>query len=804
MIGLLRFLTLAALLAFVVGLADPVAVTFVEADADHRSVELVDGGDVAGAVERATTAILAAAGRAGPRAAELTLRAARPVAELPRGPLGAELVTETAPLSFEPGAVRVVLPRPPAVGRPVELEVRLPREVRSARDGGAPIAGNYPVTLTVLDAVGRVLEETAVLRADRPAKASFVPTRAGRHRVTLAVQVADRQLTFTGAFDARPAPRVLVLEPSGNAAAALAAQGVAVDVPAAGRAIGTAELEGFAAVVVGAELPAPVQRVIADAMTDGLGVFVLAPGFGAPGAPLFDALPLLPEPRGAAGARVEGGGNAGAGGGATAPSSTPDSLPQPDPTQPDPTTDPAPADPTSPQPTPADRPPPTGEIEDPTPVSEDPIEVDKRSIAMVLVVDRSGSMGNVVGPERRSKMSYAKTSALQSARALTAGDQVGIVTFGNKNAARVELPLTDAEDGAAIRAGVARLAHGLENTFLLAGLQRAGELLAPAQVAVKHVVVVTDGEFRTDETFALRALAHRLFRGEGISCSILSIVDETTNTEFAKDAASITNDGGGQFFAIPAADQVPVFVSAEVARSLDRAGRSGGGGPGEGDGEGDGEPAPDSMTEPPDDPVADPPADPEPKEAEKPEPEPPQRVPVRAVARSPLLLPRPAAGTTWPTLGAAVPTTAPLDAAVLLVAGDDGWPLLCFGNRGLGRIGAFAADLFGGAGAEMRGESAFPARLTLWVQHVMRAERDAEPTTVALSWELDEPAPLPAGIAAFERLGGDRVTAAATAPAPALVRRTTSRLPDWALGALALVLLLAVVERVAVLRGRVA
>ena len=39
-----------------------------------------------------------------------------------------------------------------------------------------------------------------------------------------------------------------------------------------------------------------------------------------------------------------------------------------------------------------------------------------------------------------------------------------------------------------------------------------------------------------------------------------------------------------------------------------------------------------------------------------------------------------------------------------IVAGDEGWPLLAYGNRGLGRVGAFAADLCGEPGSRWRDE----------------------------------------------------------------------------------------------------
>ena len=190
---------------------------------------------------------------------------------------------------------------------------------------------------------------------------------------------------------------------------------------------------------------------------------------------------------------------------------------------------------------------------------------------MVLVVDRSGSMGHRL-PNGRTPMSYAKTSALETARALTEGDQVGIVTFGNKGAGRVELEMTDALQATQVRAGVEKLAHGMEFTYLLSGLKQADRLLRPVRAAVKHVVVISDGEFDTSESVALRALANKMAQQGHMSVTILAIVSGRGSSLFMRYAEEIATDGGGQFLAIQAAEQVPVDAEIGAACGLCAAG----------------------------------------------------------------------------------------------------------------------------------------------------------------------------------------------------------------------------------------
>ena len=198
--------------------------------------------------------------------------------------------------------------------------------------------------------------------------------------------------------------------------------------------------------------------------------------------------------------------------------------------------------------------------------------VERGSIAMVLVVDRSGSMGTSLS-NGRTKMSYAKSSALRTAQALSDGDQVAIVTYGNKGQGRIELPMTAATAEEQVRSGVDHLAHASELTFLLGGLQVAEQLLRGTTAAVKHVIVITDGEFDTSEDIALRALARRMRNEQQASVSVIAITDAFTGSGFKKLSEELTKDGGGQFVPTDDPTTVPVFVVAEVTRALQRVGR---------------------------------------------------------------------------------------------------------------------------------------------------------------------------------------------------------------------------------------
>ncbi|MCU0862583.1 MAG: VWA domain-containing protein [Planctomycetes bacterium] len=676
------------------------------------------------------TRLLQAAAAVGPPAVELAVHWRESLSALDPAPgpfarLGAAAALPT-PMPFAPAALQLLALAPAAVDRPLALQL-----------AAVPVAVPWPAVLRLRVAGDVVAEERLQLGPSTAVLTAYVPSRAGVHEVELVAELDGRRLSALGELPVGPAPEVLLLEPSGLAAAALKAQGLAV----VSAASPPDDWRRYAAVVIGQPLPVAAQQELLAAVIDGTGAFVLAPAFDAPGAPMRALLPLRPLPPVAGPEAGPGNGRAPA---------RPNAEPS-----------------TPPPPPPPSTTPPRGDTEGAGRVAPEPIEVDKRSIAMVLVVDRSGSMGNLVGGTGYTKMSYAKTSALQTARALGPGDLVGLVTFGNKDAGRVELPLTDATATAAVRAGIEALKHATEQTFLLSGLRLAHDRLRACAAAVKHVVVISDGEFFTSERIALQDEALAM-RGDRISLSVISIVDASTDPAFKTLAEELTRDGGGTFLPTSDPSLVPTFVTAEVTRALQRVGRK----PRPGDG-GPAQSAPPAPEAPP------PPPPPPPAPEPAPEVPPPQAIVVRALTPSRLLLPTPSA---WPTLGAAVAGEAPLDAQVLLIAGEEGWPLLAFGNRGLGRVGAFAADLCGPDGAEFRREAAFSARLAQWVQTLLPALPAEAPRSLLQQVTVTPPAPWPAERAALAAMAGTEPVPvdALPQPGPQLVRHEHSLVPAGA------------------------
>lgn len=713
--------------------------------------------DLPAAPVAARTTLLAAAGHIDPRAQDLVVRWQPPASPPLDGPahrvraFGAMVVAPpTLPLA--PSDLQLLALGELVAGRPVALRVATP-----------PLEVPLPASLTVRAGAALLLLQDLLVGGAEPATVTFVAPLEGELTFEVVVRAGAATLRASGSASLGPPARILVLEPSGLAAAALRAQGVQVTTGAEA----PADWREFAAVLLGGPLPADDQQRLVAAVLDGTGVLALGPAFGVDEAPIRALLPVRPDP--VQPSVGEGERDAAGPGRADAPP-----PPEPPPAEPPPT----PPDPTPPDPSGAGR------------VGDQPIDVDKHTIAMVLVVDRSGSMGQVLA-NGRTKMSYAKSSASRTAQALGEGDQVAIVTYGNKDQGRVELPLTDATDRAVIGAGIDRLAHASEMTFLLSGLRRAQELLAPSRSAVKHVVVITDGEFFVSEDLALKSVARALRSDGKATLSVIAITDANTDPAFLKLSEEMTKAGGGQFLPISDPTAVPTFVVAEVTRALQRVGRT----PREGDGAEvsttEAPPPPERRPEPP--PREPPPARPRPAEPSM------RRLQVRSVAVSPLLLPEPQPA--WPELGGALAGTAPFEAQVLLVAGDDGWPLLAFANRGLGRVGAFAADLFGDDGAMFRSDASFPGRLAAWLQSVLPVRPEPQPRPLLTASSCEPPLPTPHEATALAAFAGGAGQVEPEAPAPWAERAVVADLAAWAPWLLAALVALAGIERLVVQRA---
>ncbi|MEE2885832.1 MAG: VWA domain-containing protein, partial [Planctomycetota bacterium] len=589
-----------------------------------------------------------------------------------------QVLTTRPVLPLDPGSVRVRSMHGISKGRPAMFEVLL----------GAPGVDRPELRgrLRVLDPGGRVVCDAA-LPGDAVERVEWRPVVEGRHRVQIVLQVGEGpgrcEMRGVGEVEvAAPPPITIVGAAASSLADALRVQGLPVQVQ---KSLPT-QLVGT--LVLLDPLDVAQQRRLREFVEAGGGVFLV-------GGPRGGALPPPTEPLGA-----------------LAPV-TRLALPPPD--KPDEKSEGEASKQRS-----------SETDEDPPPVKKDqePPEKDtaakgdtagrrlkieerdvhRRAIAMVLLIDRSGSMTNPV--EKRdaagqmNRMDLAKASAMHTAAALDDGDQLAVISFGSS--ATAVLKLSPVQDRARIRRGLAGLrARRDESTKVGSALDVARRMLVQAKAAVKHVVIVTDGAIHDagPRYFGALGLARKFHEQKtGITVTLVQAVPDsemeqgsaTRSIKLMEEANGVKFDPDPDVpfpFYIKASsfDAVPRLIVTEVEKVRTKAGRPA-----------DKDQPSDSESKPLDKPKPKPETRPVPEQIPTPPPPDPLAgtLEVRAIEeQSPLLAPIPAAG--FPRIAGILKVEAHGEALTLLVAGPEGTPLLAFANRGLGKIGVWTSDFLG-------------------------------------------------------------------------------------------------------------
>lgn len=203
-----------------------------------------------------------------------------------------------------------------------------------------------------------------------------------------------------------------------------------------------------------------------------------------------------------------------------------------------------------------------------------PVDMDVRSreqspnLALVLVVDKSGSMGrcHCDNPnlnqtyERREvgqpKVDIAKEAIMRAASALGPQDYLGVVAFDD--AARWALDVERVVDTIELERTIGSIeARGQTN--LRAGVEAAYAALANVEARYKHVILMTDGWVR-------EGTLTTMVRDQQEAGVTLSVVAAGGGS--AEYLAELADMGGGRYY--PAVDilRVPDFFLKETVRAV--------------------------------------------------------------------------------------------------------------------------------------------------------------------------------------------------------------------------------------------
>ena len=208
-------------------------------------------------------------------------------------------------------------------------------------------------------------------------------------------------------------------------------------------------------------------------------------------------------------------------------------------------------------------------VERALPVTMDvPARMTIPSLVLVLVIDKSDSMGGYTGDAGRgmrpaqgaTKMELAKMAAFSAISLLNPFDQVGLVAFDTE--AQWTIPITEASDRERIATKLSALTHS-GGTDIYKGLVEGFQGISQVKAIKKHLILLSDG-------LTPKADFEGLLRKMGLQKITVSTVGVGEDTDKWL-MAQIAEWGQGRYYFTNDAESVPRILASEtilVARTF--------------------------------------------------------------------------------------------------------------------------------------------------------------------------------------------------------------------------------------------
>jgi Mg-chelatase subunit ChlD len=187
----------------------------------------------------------------------------------------------------------------------------------------------------------------------------------------------------------------------------------------------------------------------------------------------------------------------------------------------------------------------------------------KLSLAMVVVLDRSGSMAMATG-DGRTKMDLANLGTCAAIETLGPFDEVGVIAVDSSP--HVITPLTSAGDKEQVCDEVRRIQSMGGGIFTYTALVTAARMVQESEKGTRHIVLFADAA-DAEEPGEYQRLLETL-TPLGITVSVIGLGSESdSDAAFLKDVAA---RGGGRIHFTASAEELPRLFAQEaitVARS---------------------------------------------------------------------------------------------------------------------------------------------------------------------------------------------------------------------------------------------
>lgn len=185
------------------------------------------------------------------------------------------------------------------------------------------------------------------------------------------------------------------------------------------------------------------------------------------------------------------------------------------------------------------------------PVVMKPPEHKQQQRALVLVIDKSGSMG------REKKLVYAKAAARTVTKTLNDDDLLGVIGFDSQPF--VIVPLQPLKQSRPYLNDMIDRLRAQGTTVLLPALKEAERDLSSVAATIKHVVILTDGETGGTAT-QYYGLVTSMHRDGGVTISTIAIGREPN----LRLLSTISQYGGGGSYHTDSAENLPEIFLQDV------------------------------------------------------------------------------------------------------------------------------------------------------------------------------------------------------------------------------------------------